>query len=124
MAAKPTILITGVSGTLGLRLLPQLEQWQVIGVDLRPPGNARLFRFETVDLAEARSCDQLLELMRAYGPDAVVHLAFLARVPRDGEPGDQTQWSTNVVGTSRVIEAIAEHNRMVGGIGKFVFTSS
>lgn len=123
MAAKPTILITGVSGNLGLRLLPQFEDCQVIGVDVRPPGNtAALFRFESVDLAEERSCDQLLDLMRAYHPDAVVHLAFVSRLPRDGDR--QAQWSSNVIGTSRVIEAIAEHNRMVGAIERFIFTSS
>lgn len=125
MAAKPTILITGVSGNLGLRLLPQLEECQVIGIDIRPPETSNaLFRFETVDLAEERSCDQLLDLMRAYRPSAVLHLAFVPRHPREGPPLEQVQWSSNVIGTSRVIEAIAEHNRMVGGVEKFVFTSS
>jgi len=123
MGAKPTVLITGVSGNLGLHLLPQLEAFQVIGVDIRTPASPRaLFRFDTIDLSEERSCDQLLELMLAYRPEAVVHLAFVDRVPRDGD--HHAQWSSNVIGTSRVIEAIAEHNRMVGGIEKFVFTSS
>lgn len=125
MAAKPTILITGVSGNLGLRLLPQLNDCQVIGIDIRPPeAPIALFRFETVDLSAERSCDQLLDLMRAYRPGAVLHLAFVSHQQRESSPVEQVQWSSNVIGTSRVIEAIAEHNRMVGGVEKFVFTSS
>lgn len=125
MAAKPTVLITGVSGNVGLHLLPHLDNFQLIGVDRRSPSPAdALFRFETVDLAEERSCDQLLELMKAYRPEVVAHLAFARGGPRNNQAGDQVMWAANVVGTSRVIEAIAEHNRMIGGIEKFIFASS
>jgi nucleoside-diphosphate-sugar epimerase len=122
MAVKPTILITGVSGNVGTRLLEHLDDFQVIGVDLRPPaGSSSIFRFDQIDLAEERSCDQLLELMRAYRPEAVVHLAFVV----DSQPAKtKFMWQTNIFGTSRVVEAIAEHNRMTGGIERFVFTSS
>jgi nucleoside-diphosphate-sugar epimerase len=125
MAAQPTILITGVSGQAGTCLLRLLKDFQVIGVDIREPAVPDdLFRFEAIDLAEERSCDQLLDLMRAYRPEAVVHLAFVADPLRAGLPDEKAMWQTNVFGTSRVIEAIAEHNRMTGGAGKFVFTSS
>ncbi|HZS27049.1 MAG TPA: NAD-dependent epimerase/dehydratase family protein, partial [Candidatus Angelobacter sp.] len=78
MAQKPTVLITGVSGNLGLRLLKQLSDFNVIGADIREPEEAAtLGRFEKIDLAEERSCDQLLELMRAHRPEAVAHLAFV-----------------------------------------------
>lgn len=124
MAAKPTLLVTGVSGNLGLSLLKQLADFQVIGVDVRdPPGAADIFRFEKVDLAEERSCAQMLELMRSYRPETVAHLAFVIDPVRSGVVKRQAMWQINVVGTSRVIEAIAEHNRMVGGIEKFVFPS-
>lgn len=125
MASKTTVLITGVSGNLGLRLLKQLPDFQVIGVDVREPEapNA-LFRFEKVDFAEERSCDQLLDLMRAYRPEAVVHLAFVVDPLRTGITNRKHMWNVNVAGTSRVTEAIAEHNRMVGGIDKFIFPSS
>ena len=50
---KPTVLITGVSGNLGLRLLKQLSNYNVIGTDIREPEDASaLARFEKVDLAE------------------------------------------------------------------------
>ena len=122
MPQKPTVLITGVSGNLGLRLLKQLPDFQVIGTDIREleaPGS--IARFEKIELAEERSCDQLLELMRLYRPEAVVHLAFVLDPLRTGVIDKKRMWQMNVAGTSRVTEAIAEHNRMLGGIDKFIF---
>jgi nucleoside-diphosphate-sugar epimerase len=123
MALKPTILITGISGNLGLRLLPLLNDFQVIGTDLRDPEAPGLFRFEKIDLGEERACDQLLDLMRQYRPESVVHLAFVLDPVRTGIIDRRQMWNVNVAGTSRVTEAIAEHNRMIGGIERFVFTS-
>jgi nucleoside-diphosphate-sugar epimerase len=125
MAQKPTVLITGIAGNLGLRLLQQLPDCNVIGADIREPENAAtLSRFEKIDLGEERSCDQLLELMRAHRPEAVAHLAFVLDPLRTGVINKKRMWLINVAGTSRVTEAIAEHNRMLGGIDKFVFPSS
>lgn len=125
MPPKPTVLITGIAGNLGLRLLKQLSDYQVIGADIRElEGTASIARFEKVDLAEERSCDQLLELMRTYRPEAVVHLAFVLDPLRTGVTDKKRMWQMNVAGTSRVTEAIAEHNRMLGGIDKFIFPSS
>ena len=125
MAGKPTVLITGIAGNLGLRLLENLDDFQVIGADIREPANASaMFRFEKIDLGEERSCDQLLDLIRAYRPEAIVHLAFILDPLRSGVLSPRQMWMVNVAGTSRVIEAIAEHNRMIGGIDKFIFPSS
>ncbi|HEY2499341.1 MAG TPA: NAD-dependent epimerase/dehydratase family protein [Candidatus Angelobacter sp.] len=125
MAQKPTVLITGISGNLGLRLLKQLPDFQIIGADIRDPeDSSSLERFEKIDLAEERSCDQLLELTRIYRPESIVHLAFVLDPLRTGVVDKKRMWQMNVAGTSRVTEAIAEHNRMLGGIDKFVFPSS
>ena len=125
MPQTPTALITGISGNLGLRLLRQLPDFNVIGADVREPDDgSALARFEKIDFAEERSCDQLLELMRAHRPEAVVHLAFVLDPLRTGVVDKKRMWLINVAGTSRVTEAIAEHNRMLGGIDKFVFPSS
>src|SRR5215510_1975271 len=122
---KAPILITGVSGNLGLRLLEFLPNFKIIGVDLRPPETpARLAHFEKIDLAEERSCKQLLELMRAYRPEAVVHLAFIVDPLRAGVVDRTQMWHINVAGSGRVIEAIAEYNRSLGGVHKFIFPSS
>jgi nucleoside-diphosphate-sugar epimerase len=126
MADKPTILITGVSGNLGLRLLEFLTEFKVIGVDVAAPSPAspQPAHFEKIDLAEERSCNQLLELARAYRPEAIVHLAFVVDPLRSGVVDRDHMWHINVSGTGRVMEAIAEHNRMLGGIQKFIFPSS
>jgi len=125
MAQKPTTLITGISGNLGIRLLKQIPDFNVIGVDIVEPENAgSLGRFEKVDLGEERSCDQLLELTRAYRPESIVHLSFVLDPLRTGVIDKKRMWQINVAGTSRVTEAIAEHNRMLGGIDKFIFPSS
>jgi nucleoside-diphosphate-sugar epimerase len=125
MASKTTVLITGVSGNLGQRLLKQLNDFQVIGADVHEPANSdNLFRFEKIDMAEERSCDQLLDLMKSYHPEAVVHLAFIVDPLRTGVTNRKQMWNVNVAGTSRATEAIAEHNRMIGGIDKFIFPSS
>jgi nucleoside-diphosphate-sugar epimerase len=62
--------------------------------------------------------------MRAYRPESVVHLAFVLDPLRTGVVDKKRMWQINVAGTSRVTEAIAEHNRMLGGIDKFIFPSS
>lgn len=124
MPTKPTVLITGVSGNLGSRLMSELPDFQIIGVDMNAPAAALPYRFEQIDLAEERSCDQLLELMLAYRPESVVHLAFILDPLRSGVLDPKQMWNINVAGTSRVVEAIAEHNRMVGGVERFIFPSS
>ncbi|HMC30561.1 MAG TPA: NAD-dependent epimerase/dehydratase family protein [Candidatus Angelobacter sp.] len=125
MVQKSTALITGISGNLGLCLLKQLPDFNIIGADVREPEDvAALAHFEKIDLAEERSCDQLLELMRTHHPEAVVHLAFVLDPLRTGVVNKKHMWLINVAGTSRVTEAIAEHNRMLGGIDKFIFPSS
>ncbi|HEX3155103.1 MAG TPA: NAD-dependent epimerase/dehydratase family protein, partial [Candidatus Angelobacter sp.] len=122
---KPSVLITGVSGNLGIRLVKQLADFNVIGTDVREPEDtSALARFEKIDLAEERSCDQLLELMRTHRPESVVHLAFILDPLRSGVMEKKHMWRVNVAGTSRVTEAIAEYNRMLGVIDKFIFPSS
>src|SRR5215471_14929206 len=125
-AALPSpILITGVSGNLGLRLLEFLPDFKIIAVDVQPPHTAAtLAHFEKIDLAEERSCNQLLELMRLYRPEAIVHLAFVVDPLRAGILDRRQMWHVSVAGSGRVIEAIAEYNRMLGGVHKFVFPSS
>src|SRR5579863_5345362 len=124
-AQKPAVILTGVSGNLGLRLLHFLADFKVIGADVREPENAAgLAAFEKIDFAEERSCIQLLELMRRHRPDALVHLAFVVDPLRAGILDERQMWQINVAGTGRVIEAVAEYNRMLGGLHKFIFASS
>src|SRR5258707_8145889 len=96
---KPTVVITGIAGNLGQRLLPQLADFQVIGIDLKPP-SGNLFRFVSMDLGEEESCRELYLLLRESGAVAVVHLAFVIDQVRSGVLDVDRMWHINVAGTA------------------------
>lgn len=122
--AKPTILVTGVSGNLGRRLLAQLSGYSVVGIDLTPPPDP-LERFVPIDLGKEESTHELHLLMRELHPVSVVHLAFVIDPQRTGVLDVDRMWQINVSGTARVMEAITETNRVSGTIVRqFIFPSS
>jgi len=47
---KPTVIVTGIAGNLGLRLLPQLQDFSVVGVDINEPKTSTPLRFVPMDL--------------------------------------------------------------------------
>jgi UDP-glucose 4-epimerase len=123
MSTRP-VIVTGVAGNLGRRLLLQLQDYDVIGVDVRPPENVALTRFEQMDFGTETSCDQLIELLRDSGAGAVVHLACVLDPLQAGVLDAERMWQINVAGTARVMEAISVVNRHGGRVGKFIFPSS
>src|SRR5271155_5249740 len=124
-SAKPTILITGVSGNLGQRLIPQLSEYSVVGVDIAPPAHSQIDRFVPIDLGTEESTRELLLLLRESQPVSVVHLAFVIDPQRSGVLDVDRMWRINVAGTARVMEAITEANRNAGAaIRQFIFPSS
>ena len=123
--AKPTILVTGVSGNLGQRLLPQLADYRVVGVDIVPPVQSPVERFVPLDLGTEESTRELLLLMREVQPASVVHLAFVIDPQRSAVLDVDRMWRINVAGTARVMEAITEANRnLESTIRQFIFPSS
>src|SRR5262250_1094679 len=121
--APPSIIVTGISGHLGQRLLPLLNRFRIVGVDFRPPQNGGI-RFEQMDLGEEASCLQLIQLLREVRPVAVVHLAFVMDAVRTGVLSADRMWKINVAGTARVMEAVTEANRDWPMVEKFIFLSS
>ena len=121
---KPSVIVTGVAGNLGRRLLPHLADYQVIGVDLNPPQTSDPLRFVRMDLGLEESCRDLFLLVREARPVAVIHLAFVLDPVRTGVLDLDRMWQINVAGTARVMEAITEANRNDSIVGRFIFPSS
>ena len=123
--AKPTIIVTGVSGNLGQRLVQQLSEYTVVGIDIMPPTHSPIDRFVALDLGREEATRELLLLLRELRPASVVHLAFVIDPQRSGILDVDRMWRINVAGTARVMEAIAEANRNAGAaVRQFIFPSS
>ena len=122
--AKPTVVVTGISGNLGQRLVPLLSDYTVVGIDVTPPA-APIQRFLPLDLGKEESTRELFLLMREVQPASVVHLAFVIDPQRSGILDVDRMWQINVAGTARVMEAVTEANRSAGAhIRQFIFPSS
>src|SRR5437763_2699202 len=80
----PAIVVTGISGNLGRRLLPMLSAFRVVGVDMRPPETSLPIQFVKMDLGPESSCLDFLQLLRDVRPVAVIHLAFVMDAVRTG----------------------------------------
>jgi nucleoside-diphosphate-sugar epimerase len=122
---KPVVVVTGIAGNLGTRLLPMLEDFSVIGVDLVPPRTEYPLQFEHLDLGEEAATRPFYELLRDTRPVSVVHLAFVIDPVRTGVLDAERMWQINVAGTARVMEAVTEANRIADSpIRRFIFPSS
>src|SRR3981081_4712143 len=123
--SKPVVVVTGIAGSVGARLLPLLADFSVVGVDVNPPQTDLPLRFERMDLGEESSCRALYELLRDTKAYGVVHLAFVLDPVRTGVLDVDRMWQINVAGTARVMEAVTEANRSdEGSIKQFIFSSS
>lgn len=122
---SPVVVVTGIAGNLGSRLLPLLRDFSVIGVDLSPPQTDLPLQFEHLDLGEESSTRLFYDLLRDARPVAVIHLAFVIDPVRTGVLDGERMWQINVAGTARIMEAVTEANRTADSpIRQFVFPSS
>lgn len=118
------VLVTGVCGNLGTRLVPVLSGFRIIGADMQPGAPEGIDSYHQLDLSQERSCELLVRILRNEQIDAVVHLAFVIDPLRTGVLDRQKMWQINVAGTARVMEAIAEVNRSGGAVRQFIYPSS
>lgn len=94
------VFLTGGSGNVGRRILPQLiRDFEVTVYDLAPPPRDAGVRFLRGDILDSASLHWAMA-----DQDAVVHLAA---IPVPGGCSDDTVMQVNVLGTQRVAEAAA-----------------
>jgi nucleoside-diphosphate-sugar epimerase len=129
-APEKTVVVTGVAGNLGVRLLGEILEFEVFGLDIHPVRDESVlvgrpsFHFQSIDLGEEPSCRELIDLLRRTEAQSVVHLAFVIDPMRTGVLDVDHMWRINVAGTARVMEAVSVVNRNGGVIKKFVYVSS
>jgi nucleoside-diphosphate-sugar epimerase len=127
---EKTVVVTGVAGNLGVRLLREIPEFEVFGLDLHPLRDESAdqshpsLHFQSTDLGEEPSCRELIDLLRKTEAQSVVHLAFVIDPMRTGVLDVDRMWRINVAGTARVMEAVSVVNRNGGVIKKFVYVSS
>ena len=107
------VLITGHTGFKGSWLCLLLETFgaRVAGYALDPPTQPNLYGLARVDelvdskIGDVRDLENLTARLRAFAPEVVFHMAAQSVVLRSYEDPVET-YSTNVLGTVNILEAI------------------
>ncbi len=114
-----TVFITGHTGFKGSWLCLWLHSLgaEIVGYSLDPPSDPNLFDVAGVSkcaksiYGDVRDLDQLKTVMFEFNPDIVIHMAAQSLVRRSYQEPVCT-YSTNVMGTVNLLEAVKELNNV------------
>ena len=103
---KKRVLITGASGFIGQVVLKEMlknEDIDFFAIDTRKIPNISIEKLELVSLLDK---EKLMEIIKRYKPNIIVHLAAIALVTHDnvGEI-----YNVNVQGTENLLEVTQEY---------------
>ena len=111
--SRQVVVVTGISGNLGRTLTKLLHRTErIVGLDRRPfPGAPKDVELFQLDLRKKKAED----VFRIHDVKAVIHMGIM----HDPRMSSEEHHSFNVVGTTRVLDAVAKH-----GVKKVVVLSS
>jgi len=111
--SRQVVVVTGLSGNLGRSLIKQLHRTErLVGLDRRPfPGAPKDVELFQIDLRKKKAED----VFRIHDVKAVIHMGIM----HDPRMSSEEHHSFNVVGTTRVLDAVAKY-----GVKKVVVLSS
>jgi len=111
--SRQVVVVTGISGNLGRTLTKLLHRTErIVGLDRRPfPGAPKDVELFQLDLRKKKAED----VFRIHEVKAVIHMGIM----HDPRMSSEEHHSFNVVGTTRVLEAVAKF-----GVKKVVVLSS
>ncbi|MGZ6080924.1 MAG: SDR family oxidoreductase [Myxococcaceae bacterium] len=111
--SRQVVVVTGLSGNLGRTLTKLLHRTErIVGLDRRPfPGAPKDVELFQLDLRKKKAED----VFRTHDVKAVIHMGIM----HDPRMSSEEHHSFNVVGTTRVLDAVAKY-----GVKKVVVLSS
>jgi UDP-glucose 4-epimerase len=111
--SRQVVVVTGIGGNLGRTLTKLLHRNErIVGLDRRPfPGAPKDVELFQVDLRKKKAED----VFRIHDVKAVIHMGIM----HDPRMSSEEHHSFNVVGTTRVLDAVAKY-----GVKKVVVLSS
>ncbi|WP_020007575.1 NAD-dependent epimerase/dehydratase family protein [Salinicoccus albus] len=105
------IIITGALGQIGTELTLKLRdiygEENVLPTDIKKPESSAL-KGKTFEILDIRDADRLSELVTAFKPDTIMHMAALLSATCEKDP--KLAWDINMGGLINALEVARNHN--------------